>query len=93
MTYKAGLEADDQLRLDTLEGLLDSTDATGPDNWSPTASVRALLEQLAEVCGEKAEWVEANHGSKDPDARAWTKAAKLVETAAWRLVREGRGSR
>lgn len=84
--YRAALESDSSDRVDIVEGLLDSTAGTiGPKSWTPTESVRALLEEIAVVCQGNDEHVSDGHGSNDPDAREWRKAAKLVEAAAARL--------
>lgn len=84
--YSAALEAEADARLELVEGLLDSTAGTlGPQRWTPTESVRALLEEVAIVCREKDVHVSDGFGESDPDARAWRRAAAKVEQLAARL--------
>lgn len=84
--YRSAFEADTGERLDVVEGLLDSTAGTGKD-WTPTESVRAVLDELAQVCRIKAVHVQESHGRSDPDAKAWLRAATKLEGASMRWLK------
>ncbi|MHB1798925.1 MAG: hypothetical protein ACYCUI_11565 [Vulcanimicrobiaceae bacterium] len=38
-----------------------------------------LIEQIADVCAEKAEHIRESYSPRDPQAQAWVKAAKHLE--------------